>query len=128
MHEIFEPKEKYTQDLVKLYTSIILGDLPLEVKTPGISNLASYLQVALESKDGLLTTTLPWGDLAGQVKIGSTKKGFNRDRADADLRLEGCLVGLKSITQGHQVQETEIQEWATRLRSALGEETVSTYL
>ncbi|KAL4864834.1 hypothetical protein BDV12DRAFT_7425 [Aspergillus spectabilis] len=123
MHEIFETKKKYTQDLIKLSTSIIMRDLPLEVKAPAISNLASYLQVALESKDGLSTITLPWEDLTGQVKIGSTKKGFNRDRADADLRLEGCLVGFKSIAAGYEIQKTEIQEWATRLRSALGEET-----
>ncbi|KAL5335459.1 putative death-receptor fusion protein-domain-containing protein [Aspergillus crustosus] len=123
MHEVFETKENYTQALMKLYASVILGDLPHEVKTPAISNLASYLQVALESKDGLSSATLPWEDLLRHTKIGSTKKGFNRDRADADLQLEGCLIGHRSITEGSQVQETEVQGWATRLRSALSEET-----
>ncbi|KAL4791542.1 putative death-receptor fusion protein-domain-containing protein [Aspergillus venezuelensis] len=121
--EILGSHEKYTEVLVKLYTSIIIGDLPLEVKTPAISNLASYLQIALESKDSALqTSTLPLAGLAAQVRIGSTKKGFNRDRADADLRLEGCLISSRSIS-GNQVSETDIQEWATRLRSALNEET-----
>ncbi|KAL4939613.1 hypothetical protein BDV06DRAFT_33661 [Aspergillus oleicola] len=121
--EIFEGNGRYTEILVKLYTSIIIKNLPLEVKTPAISNLASYLQVALESKDSALRTSdLPLADLAAQVRIGSTKKGFNRDRADADMQLEGGLISSKSVS-GIQVSETEIQEWATRLRSALSEET-----
>ncbi|KAL4875089.1 putative death-receptor fusion protein-domain-containing protein [Aspergillus karnatakaensis] len=123
MHEVFESKEKFTDKLIKLYASIVLAELPLEVKTPAISNLAFYLQVALESKDGLATIALPWDDLSRHVKVNSTKKGFNRDRADADLQLEGCIIGYKSVTPGYSIQQTEIQEWATRLRSALSEET-----
>ncbi|KAL4920105.1 putative death-receptor fusion protein-domain-containing protein [Aspergillus aurantiobrunneus] len=127
LHETFSTKKQYTGPLVKLYTSIIIEDLPLEVKTPAILNLASYLRVALELKDtALLTSGLPWEDLAPEIKVCSAKKGFNRDRVDADLQLEGCLIGLKSITQGYQIQEFEIHEWATHLRSAMGEETEST--
>jgi hypothetical protein len=124
LHETFEAKEEYTKLLAGLYASIIVGKLPLEVKIPAISNLASYLQVALETKDAALIPALAWEDLAAQVKIGSTSKGFNRDRADADLQLEGCLIGLKSITRDHEILETEVREWATRLRFALAEETV----
>ncbi|KAL4785390.1 putative death-receptor fusion protein-domain-containing protein [Aspergillus varians] len=124
LHETLAAEEEYTKPLVKLYTSIIIGDLPLEVQTPAISNLASYLQAALESQDtSPLMSALPWGDLAPQIKAGSDKKGFNRDRADADLQLEGCLIGSKLITQDSRIPGTEIQEWATRLRSAMGETT-----
>ncbi|KAL4933322.1 THADA/TRM732 family protein [Aspergillus undulatus] len=124
LHGLFKDNEKYSEQLVKLYTSIIIGGLPLEVRTPAISNLASYLQTALESIDTALeTVALPWTDLAAQVRIGSTKQGFNRDRVDADLQLEGCLIGSKSLSSNNQISETEIQEWATRLRSALSEET-----
>ncbi|KAL4992354.1 putative death-receptor fusion protein-domain-containing protein [Aspergillus falconensis] len=123
LHETFEAKEEYTELLAALYASIIAGDLQLEVKIPAISNLASYLQVALESKDAALASALAWGDLAPHVKIGSASKGFNRDRADADLQLEGCLIGLKSITLDNEVSTAEVKEWATRLRFALAEET-----
>ncbi|RDW90267.1 THADA/TRM732 family protein [Aspergillus mulundensis] len=123
LHEVYGAKEKYTQVLAKLYSSIIVGNLPLEVKIPVISNLASYLQAALESKNAALSFTLPLGDLAPHVKIGSASKGFNRDRADSDLQLEGCLIGLKSISQANGVPESEVKEWATRLRFALAEET-----
>ncbi|KAL3439309.1 putative death-receptor fusion protein-domain-containing protein [Aspergillus tetrazonus] len=123
LHETFAAKDEYTKLLAGLYASIIVGKLPLEVKIPAISNLASYLQVALETKDAALIPALAWEDLAAQVKIGSTSKGFNRDRADAGLQLEGCLIGLKSITRDHEILETEVREWATRLRFALAEET-----
>lgn len=125
LHELLGANDGYTEPLAKLYTSLIRENVPLEVKTPAISNLASYVQVALESEHAALqTSALPWKDLAAQVKIGSAEKGFNRDRADADLQLEGCLVGSRSVTPGRQLSGTEIQEWATRLRFALAEETV----
>lgn len=125
LHELLGGNDRYTEPLVKLYTSLIRGNVPLEVKTPAISNLASYIQVALESEHtALQTSALPWSDLAAQVKIGSAEKGFNRDRADANLQLEGCIVGSRSVTPGQQLSGTEIQEWATRLRFALAEETV----
>ncbi|KAL4974767.1 putative death-receptor fusion protein-domain-containing protein [Aspergillus desertorum] len=123
LHETFEAKEEYTEQLAALYDSIIVGDFPLEVKIPAISNFASYLQVALESKGAAWASALARGDLAPHVKIGSASKGYNRERADADLHLEGCLIGLKSITQDNEVSTTEVKEWATRLRFALAEET-----
>ncbi|KAL2813296.1 putative death-receptor fusion protein-domain-containing protein [Aspergillus granulosus] len=122
LSETFGGKESYSQTLTALYSFIIVGNLPLEVKTPAISNLALALQAAIESgRSDLQTLNMLW-ELAAQVKIGSTKKGFNRDRADADLQLEGCLLALKSVSQS-QIPEKEILEWATRLRFALREET-----
>ncbi|KAL2825227.1 putative death-receptor fusion protein-domain-containing protein [Aspergillus cavernicola] len=124
MHETFAVKDAYRQRLVSLYASIIIGDLPLEVKTPAILNLAYSLQVLLQSEDAALKAfDLPWGDLIKQTRIGSTKQGFNRDRADADVQLEGCLLALKYVSQHYQIQDIEISEWATRLRFALSEET-----
>ncbi|KAL2863435.1 THADA/TRM732 family protein [Aspergillus lucknowensis] len=123
-HEIFEAKEAYRGPLVALYSSIIIGNVPLEVKTPAISNLASSLQVILESgATASQSVDLPWEELAAQIRIGSTMKGFNRDRADADLQLEGCLLAVKSISRESQTPDIEILEWATRLRFALREET-----
>ncbi|KAL3463956.1 putative death-receptor fusion protein-domain-containing protein [Aspergillus heterothallicus] len=123
LHETFGTKEYYSQTLTALYSSMIIGNLPLEIKTPAISNLAANLQVAIEVESSVLQAlNLPWEKLAAQIKIGSTKKGFNRDRADADLRLEGCLLALKSTAQSH-FPEQEVLEWATRLRFALREET-----
>lgn len=122
LHETFGSKERYTGLLARLYTSTTIGSYSLEVETIAISNLASYLQAALESKD--TAPQLPLEDLAAQVKIISTSKGYNRDKGDADLHLEGCLIGLKSITEDHQPSELEIREWAIRLMSAVGEETV----
>ncbi|KAL2834612.1 putative death-receptor fusion protein-domain-containing protein [Aspergillus pseudoustus] len=122
LHETFGTKESYRQILTALYSSIIVGELPLEAKTPAISNLALHLQCAIKSGSSLQTLNLPWQELTAQIKIGSTKKGFNRDRADADLQLEGCLLALKSVSRP-QIPETEVLEWATRLRFALREET-----
>ncbi|KAL4803456.1 putative death-receptor fusion protein-domain-containing protein [Aspergillus unguis] len=124
LHETFGPKEKYKEPLTKLYAAAISNSYPLEVKALATSNLASYLQVALESKDtASQTAALPWEKLIPQLRNTSTSKGYNRDRADANLQLEGCFIGSKSIMQGHDISDHEIKEWATRLRSALSEET-----
>ncbi|KAI9376069.1 putative death-receptor fusion protein-domain-containing protein [Aspergillus egyptiacus] len=124
MQETFGTAELYREPLVFLYSSIILGDLPLEVKTPAVSNLASSLQALLRSQNpAFYALDLPLGGLVGQTRIGSTKQGFNRDRADADLQLEGCLMALKALSPHQEVLDREIPEWATRIRFALSEET-----
>ncbi|KAL3471955.1 putative death-receptor fusion protein-domain-containing protein [Aspergillus californicus] len=124
MQETFGDKVAYKERLIPIYTSVVIADLPLEVKAPAISNLALNLQVLPQPEDATRqVVSLPLEDLLRQTRIGSTKQGFNRDRADAGLQLEGCLMALRSVSQHAQVPEIEIREWATRLRFALSEET-----
>ncbi|KKK22927.1 hypothetical protein ARAM_005405 [Aspergillus rambellii] len=123
-HATFGVKEHYRGPLLDLYKSTILEGSPVEVKIPAISNLAANLQFLVDfNKTEVPSIDLPWEALAKEISINSTSKGFNRDRADVELQLQGCLLATKSIILHQELSETEILQWATRLRFALQEDT-----
>lgn len=127
LQEIFGPREQYGKTLIGLYSSVILGDYPEEVKAVAIASLASKLQVLFDCRnEALPQIDLPWGALEGQLKHGSSQHIWNRDRSDAELQLHGSLLAAKAIASNNQSSENDINEWATRLRFAMREETVRT--
>ncbi|RAK77623.1 THADA/TRM732 family protein [Aspergillus fijiensis CBS 313.89] len=124
LQEIFGPREQYGKTLIGLYSSVILGDYPEEVKAVAIASLASKLQVLFDCRnEALPQIDLPWGALEGQLKHGSSQHIWNRDRSDAELQLHGSLLAAKAIASNNQSSENDINEWATRLRFAMREET-----
>ncbi|RAL13849.1 THADA/TRM732 family protein [Aspergillus homomorphus CBS 101889] len=124
LQEIFGQRDQYGKTLINLYSSVILGDYPEEVKAIAISCLASKLQALFDfHNETLPQIDLPWGALEGQLKHGSSQHIWNRDRSDAELQLHGSLLAAKAIASNNQNSENDINEWATRLRFAMQEET-----
>lgn len=124
IQEIFGEKDQYRQALIKLYYTVILGAYPEEVKASAISCLASALSLVLDvHNEAVNQIDLPWETLEKHLKLASSENIWNRDRSDAELILEGCLLALKTIS-GRQSSDLDILEWATRLQSAMQEETV----
>ncbi|OOF99394.1 hypothetical protein ASPCADRAFT_393269 [Aspergillus carbonarius ITEM 5010] len=123
IQEIFGEKDQYRQALIKLYYTVILGAYPEEVKASAISCLASALSLVLDvHNEAVNQIDLPWETLEKHLKLASSENIWNRDRSDAELILEGCLLALKTIS-GRQSSDLDILEWATRLQSAMQEET-----
>ncbi|RAK96233.1 THADA/TRM732 family protein [Aspergillus ibericus CBS 121593] len=123
IQEIFGEKDQYRPALIKLYYAVILGAYPEEVKASAISCLASALSIVLDFHNEIVTQMdLPWETLEKHLKLASSENIWNRDRSDAELTLEGCLLALKTIA-GRQSSDLDILEWATRLQSAMQEET-----
>lgn len=124
IQEILGERVQYRRALVDLYYTIILGAYPEEVKAVAITCLASALSFVLDfHNDTVSQIDLSWEALEKHLKHASTEHIWNRDRSDAELVLEGCLLALKTISGG-QSSELDILEWATRLQSAMQEETV----
>ncbi|PYH49144.1 THADA/TRM732 family protein [Aspergillus saccharolyticus JOP 1030-1] len=124
VQEIFGQREQFGKTLIGLYSAVILGDYPEEVKAVAISCLASKLQAVFDfHNEALPQIDLPWGALEGQLKHGSSQHIWNRDRSDAELQLHGSLLAAKSIALNNQSSENDINEWTTRLRFAMREET-----
>ncbi|PYI07666.1 hypothetical protein BO78DRAFT_396285, partial [Aspergillus sclerotiicarbonarius CBS 121057] len=123
IQEIFGERDQYRQALIKLYYTVILGAYPEEVKASAISCLASALSFVLDVHNETVSQIdLPWETLEKHLKLASSENIWNRDRSDAELILEGCLLALRTIS-GRQSSELDVLEWATRLQSAMQEET-----
>lgn len=122
-------KQMYRMPLADLYTSIILGQHAAAVKTVAVENLASVLEGMLVSQaDRILELGLPCDDLANGFQPELNLQAWNRQATDAALRLQGCLLVLRSSfdrVQSFSTFKADIQSWVTKLRSALSEETVS---
>lgn len=119
-------KDKYRKTLLQLYPSIILGDYPEDVKGSAISSLASILEDLLDfHHDNFKDVELPWEELDQHINSKPNGEVWNRDRSDAGIRLQGCLLAAKVISNQAQISETDIRRWATKLRFAMEEETVS---
>ncbi|PYH62216.1 THADA/TRM732 family protein [Aspergillus niger CBS 101883] len=123
IQEILGERDQYRQALINLYYTVILGVYPQEVKAVAITCLASALSFVLDfHNESVAHIGLSWETLEKHLKHASTEHIWNRDRSDAELVLEGCLLALKTISGG-QGSELDILEWATRLQSAMQEET-----
>ncbi|BAE58712.1 unnamed protein product [Aspergillus oryzae RIB40] len=117
-------KDKYRKTLLQLYPSIILGDYPEDVKGSAISSLASILEDLLDfHHDNFKDVELPWEELDQHINSKPNGEVWNRDRSDAGIRLQGCLLAAKVISNQAQISETDIRRWATKLRFAMEEET-----
>ncbi|KAF7591447.1 hypothetical protein BBP40_001550 [Aspergillus hancockii] len=124
MQETFGAKEKYRKTLLKLYPSIILANYPEEVKGPAISYLATILEGLLDfHHDKFKDVDLSWEALDQQINSNPNGEVWNRDRSDAGIRLQGCLLAAKVISNQGQITETDVRRWATKLRFAMQEET-----
>ncbi|PYH94631.1 HEAT repeat protein [Aspergillus ellipticus CBS 707.79] len=120
IQEIFGEREQCKTALVKLYHDVILGDYPEDVKSSAIACLASALSFILDfRREQTPQINLPWETLESHLKLASSSHIWNRDRSDAELILQGSLLSLKSA----QASDLDILSWATRLRSAMQEET-----
>ncbi|PWY74362.1 HEAT repeat protein [Aspergillus heteromorphus CBS 117.55] len=123
IQELFGEREQYRTSLVKIYYDVILGVYPEEVKGSAISCLASALSSVLDFRNERIPQIdLSWETLETHLQQSSTEHIWNRDRSDAELILQGALLALKTLS-GQQTSDIAILEWATRLQSAMQEET-----
>ncbi|KAB8263233.1 putative death-receptor fusion protein-domain-containing protein [Aspergillus pseudonomiae] len=124
IQDVIGGKEKYRKTLLQLYPSIILGDYSEDVKGSAISSLASILEDLLDfHHDKFKGVDLPWEDLDQHINSKPNGEVWSRDRSDAEIRLQGCLLAAKAISNQGQISETDIRRWATKLRFAMEEET-----
>lgn len=126
--DTFGEKDQYRKTLLSLYTSIILGGYSEEIKEAAILNMASILEVLLDFRhDNIKGIDLPWEALGKQLDCDADMHTRSRDMADAELRLQGCLLTAKiNSSQGQSLSayELDLGKWATKLRFAMQEETV----
>ena len=127
LQERLAGSEKYRKPLSCLFSSTILGDYPVDVKTIATSNLASILEGLLRSQKTHVVSglSLPCEDLANSFRRET--QTWNRPATDAALRFQGCLLAIRVIeTTNESIRPftPDICNWAVTLRSALEEETV----
>ena len=129
--DTFGEKGQYRTTLLGLYTSIILGGYSEEIKGEAILNMVSILEVLLDFRhDNIKGIDLPWEELSKQLDCDADMHTRSRDIADAELRLHGCLLAAKinsSKGQSLSAYELDLGRWATKLRFAMQEQTVSFY-
>ena len=127
--DTFGEKDQYRNTLLSLYTSIILGGYSEEIKGAAILNMVSILEVLLDFRhDNIKGIDLPWEELSKQLDCDADMHTRSRDMADAELRLHGCLLAAKiNSSQGQSLSayELDLGKWATKLRFAMQEQTVS---
>lgn len=112
--------------LLRLYSAVIVGAYPEDVKTSAIAGLASSLESVLDfHSDNFHGIMLPWEALDRQINLGPDAPVCNRDRSDAELRLQGCLLAAKVLANECQSLQEDVTKWAIKLRYAMQEETVS---
>ena len=91
--------------------------------------MASILEVLLDFRHGNIKgIDLPWEALSNQLDCDADMHTRSRDMADAELRLHGCLLAAKiNSSQGQSLSayELDLGKWATKLRFAMQEQTVS---
>ncbi|OGM51318.1 HEAT repeat protein [Aspergillus bombycis] len=124
IQDVIGRKDKYRKTLLQLYPSIILGDYSEGVKGSAIASLASILEDLLDfHHDKFKDVDLPWEELNQHINCSPNGEVWGRDRSDAGIRLQGCLLAAKAISKQGQISETDIRRWATKLRFAMEEET-----
>lgn len=127
--DTFGERDQYRNTLLSLYTSIILGGYSEEIKGAAILNMVSILEVLLDFRhDNIKGIDLPWEALSKQLDCDADMHTRSRDMADAELRLHGCLLAAKiNSSQGQSLSayELDLGRWATKLRFAMQEQTVS---
>lgn len=127
LDEKFGLAERYMKPCANLYSSVILSESQTAVKIAAASNLASILEGKLSSETEYISQIeLPSEDLAQGFRPQKEFERWNRQATDAELRLQGCLLALRSTTEGQNLTSLnrDIHDWTVKLRSALSEETV----
>ena len=127
LHEKFCEQERYETTLLELYSSVILSNHTQDVKRVAIENLASKLEAGLDvCQSGAPAVELPWEKLDRQLKSEASEHTRNREMANAELRLQGCLLTMKAMSTEQEVSsiEKDIRKWVVKLRFAMQEETV----
>ncbi|PLB55905.1 HEAT repeat protein [Aspergillus steynii IBT 23096] len=124
VQETFGENTGKRNTLLRLYSVVILGDYPGDVKSSAIASLASSLETVLDfSRDNFHGIELPWDALDRQINLGSDAPIWNRDRSDAELRLQGCLLAAKVISNQSGSLQEDVSRWTIKLRFAMQEET-----
>lgn len=126
--DFFGERKEYEGILLNLYATIILEAYSTEVKGAAILNLTILLETLLDFRhDNIKGVDLPWTALSKQLESDADAQTRSRDTADAELRLHGCLLAVEIISsqQALSAYEVDLSRWASRLRFAMQEETVS---
>lgn len=121
-------KEYYRPSLLAFYSSVVLGRHAQDVKSTAIENLTSNLETLLEVPEDIKKIDLPFEALDKQLGTDASAHMRNREMANAELRLQGCLLALRvSSMQSQTIPgfEKEIRKWEVKLQFAMSEETVS---
>ena len=126
--ELLAGTHQYRKTLIDLYCSVIIGDHSTDAKSLASANLATILEEILAtSGDDIVSYDLPYTLLMKSFKPDSDIQQWNRHSTDAELRLMGCLLALRILSNedGSSTDlKGELRQWVIKLRSALSEETV----
>lgn len=128
MQNTFGEREQYSPTLTRLCSSVILGRHTQEVKWAAIENLASILEHLFDAHgDDIKGIELPCEELEKQLEADGEIHMRSREMADAELRLQGCLLTIKAASMQSPASkfERDIRKWAVKLQFAMQEETVS---
>ncbi|KAJ6155183.1 hypothetical protein N7470_005749 [Penicillium chermesinum] len=128
LRETLGEKERFHKQLAQLYTSIILGNHPADVKTTAVASLASLLEALLAAQVSLIKELdLPFESLLQNFQPEKDIETWNRHTTDGELRLRGSLLAIAAASNGasilHPDFKANIMGWVIKLRSALSEET-----
>ena len=121
-------RERYRPSLLSFYSSVVLGRHSQNVKSMAIEDLTSNLEALLEVPEDIKKIDLPFEALEKQLVADANAHMRNRDMANAELRLQGCLLALRVLSMESQITpafEKEIRKWEVKLQFAMSEETVS---
>jgi hypothetical protein len=126
MQAVLGERGRYRETVLTLYSSVIRGSYTAEVKMAAVSSLETILRIVLESRGSdLKEIELPWDALHEQIDSRPDGQTPNRDTSNVELRLQGCLLSIRASLNHWKGMERDIRRWATRLRFAMQEETVS---
>jgi hypothetical protein len=129
MQAVLGERGRYREPVLTLYSSVTRGSYTAEVKMAAVSSLETILRTVLESREsGLKDIGLPWDALHEQIDQEPGEQTPNRDMSNVELRLQGCLLTIRASLNHWKGMERDIRRWATRLRFAMQEETVSHHL
>lgn len=115
---------------LSLYLLILLQEQEESVKSKAVLNLSEILQDALGKK---LTVEFldKWPRVSDHLYVQSQEQIWSRELTENVLRLQGSLLALKYRDGLVEAQSSEfaldVRRWAISLRSALSEETVSSF-
>lgn len=119
--------EQYRKPLIDMYSSVILSNQPVIVKTAAASNMASIFENLLACRDDFISELdLPLDELNLGFRPETHIQGWNRRATDVALRLQGCLLAANASVceeSSFTLLSPDIESWIVKLRSALSEET-----
>jgi hypothetical protein len=104
LQEKLDKAERLRKPLVDLYSVIVLSnDASSSATTVAVSNLASILEKLLSSQEGVIPElALPCDNLSKSFRPETDIKSWNRHATDSALRLQGCLLAIRSSSsEGH---------------------------